>query len=369
MKLEGVRVIDLTALLPGPFLTQALADHGAEVIKIETAEGDPTRRIGLADGPSTVYFRCLNRGKRSVALNLKSMSDREALLALCDRADVFVEGFRPGVAERLGVGYETLRARNPGIVYCSLSAFGQDGPYRDRPAHDLAVEALGGALGMTLGADGLPAMPGLPAADIIAALQGLAGVLMALLRRASTGRGDHVDISLHESLVTALPNILGPALAEHRQPAVRLERTTGGAAFYQIYPTRDGRHLVLGGQEMKFVRALLEALGRPDLISLCERGPGEHQRPVIEFLSATFLTRTRDEWDEWLRGLDVCYGPVNTLPEALADPQLAARGTVHCDELGRRHLGSPIRFLREPAKPDFREPRLGASNDEYLGLR
>jgi crotonobetainyl-CoA:carnitine CoA-transferase CaiB-like acyl-CoA transferase len=366
VKLEGVRVVDLTVFLPGPFLTQALADHGAEVIKVEPPQGDPSRRLGPADGPSTAYFRCLNRGKKSVVLDLKRPHDRDALLELADSADVFVEGFRPGVAERLGLGYGTLSARNPRIVYCSLSAFGQEGPYRDRPAHDLAIEALAGVLSMTLGADGEPALPAVPAADLIAALQGLAGVLMALLRRAATGRGDYLDVALQESLVTALPNILGAALAENRQPDARLERTTGGAAFYRIYRTRDGQHIALGGQEMKFVRALLEALGRPDFVPLCERGPGEHQRPVIEFLRATFLTRTRAEWEERLRGLDLCYGPVNTLPEALADPQLAVRGTVLADELGRRHLGSPIRFRDEPARPDLREPPPGAHTAEYL---
>jgi crotonobetainyl-CoA:carnitine CoA-transferase CaiB-like acyl-CoA transferase len=361
-----MRVVDLSVFLPGPFLTQALADHGAEVIKIEPPQGDPTRHTGPADGPSTVYFRCLNRGKKSVVLDLKQPPDRAALLELADSADVLVEGFRPGVAARLGVGYETLSTRNPRLVYCSLSAFGQEGPYRDRPAHDLALEALGGVLSMTRDAHGEPALPAIPAADLIAGLQGLAGVLMALLRRATSGRGDYVDVSLHESLVTGLPNILGTTLAQNRQPDRRYERTTGGAAFYRIYATRDGRHIALGGQETKFVRALLEALGRPDFVSLCERGPGEHQRPVIDFLRATFLTRTRAEWNQWLQGLDLCYGPVNTLPEALADPQLAARGTVLVDELGRRHLGSPIRFRDEPARLDLREPALGAHTAQYL---
>src|SRR5512145_261028 len=143
MKLEGIRVIDLSLFLPGPYLTLMLADHGAEVIKVEPpGEGDPTRHLGPRDGGETVYFRNLNRGKKSVVVDLKNPGDREALLRLCDNADVFVESFRPGVVERLGVGYEALRARNPRIVYCSISAFGQQGAYRERPAHDLAVEGL-----------------------------------------------------------------------------------------------------------------------------------------------------------------------------------------------------------------------------------
>src|ERR671914_2158236 len=198
MKLQGLRVLDLTLFLPGPYLTLALADHGAEVIKIEPpGEGDPTRHLGASDGPSTVYFRNLNRGKKSVVLDLKNPQEREALLRLCESADVFVESFRPGVVDRLGVGYEHVSARNPRIVYCSISAFGQDGAYRDRPAHDLAVEALSGVLSMTLGADGKPTIPGVPVADLFASLQGLAGILMALLRRSRTGKGDYVDIAMH----------------------------------------------------------------------------------------------------------------------------------------------------------------------------
>jgi crotonobetainyl-CoA:carnitine CoA-transferase CaiB-like acyl-CoA transferase len=360
VKLEGLRVVDLSLFLPGPYLTRLLADHGAEVIKVEPpGEGDPTRHIGVADGPSTVYFRNFNRGKKSVVLDLKEPRDREALAALCDGADVFVESFRPGVAARLGVGYEALAARNPRLVYCSISAFGQEGPYRDRPSHDLGVEAVAGVLSLSLGRDGHPAMPAIPAADMVAALAGLAGVLMALLRRERTGRGDYLDVSMHDAMVSAATVIMGPALGEDRQPVARHERTTGGAAFYQIYDTADGRHVALAGQEMKFVRNLLGALGRPELAALCEKGPGPHQRPLEEFLRETFRQRTRAEWIAYLSGLDVCFGGLNTLPEALADPHLRARGMVVTDALGRRHLNTPIRFRAEPASPDLREPALG----------
>ena len=355
MKLEGLRVLDLTLFLPGPYLTLALADHGAEVIKIEPpGEGDPTRHLGPKDGASTVYFRNLNRGKKSVVLDLKNPQEREALLRLCETADVFVESFRPGVVERLGVGYDQVRARNPRIVYCSISAFGQESAYRDRPAHDLAVEALSGVLSMTLGEDGKPTIPGLPLADLLAALQGLAGVLMALLARERTGKGDYLDIAMHDSMLAGCANILGPTLAENRQPVARHERSTGGSAFYRLYETADGRHLALGGQEMKFVRALLGALGRLDLAPLCER-PGPHQQPVMAFLEQAFKNKTLKENLDFLAPLDVCYAPVNTLPEALD----AAADKLLKDELGRRHLAPPIRFRGEPARPDLREPRLG----------
>jgi crotonobetainyl-CoA:carnitine CoA-transferase CaiB-like acyl-CoA transferase len=355
MKLEGIRVIDLSLFLPGPYLTLMLADHGAEVIKVEPpGEGDPTRHLGPRDGGETVYFRNLNRGKKSVVVDLKNPAEREALLKLCDSADVFVESFRPGVVDRLGVGYEQLRARNPRIVYCSISAFGQQGAYRDRPAHDLAVEALSGVLSVTLGNDLKPTIPGLPLADLLASLHGLAGVLMALLRRETTGKGDYLDITMHDSMLAGLPNILGPTMAESRQPVARHERSLGGSAFYRLYETADGRHLALGGQEMKFVKNLLGALGRPELAPLCEK-PGPHQQPVMEFLEETFRKKTLAENLAFLAPLDVCYAPVNTLPEALA----TADQKLLRDEHGRRHLAPPIRFRDEPARPSLREPRLG----------
>ena len=355
MKLGGIRVIDLSLFLPGPYLTLALADHGAEVIKVEPpGEGDPTRQLGLKDGPSTVYFRNLNRGKKSVVLDLKNPQEREALLKLCESADVFVESFRPGVVDRLGVGYEQVSARNARIVYCSISAFGQDGPYRDRPAHDLAVEALSGVLSMTLGEDGKPTIPGLPLADLLCALNGVGAILMALVARQRTGKGDYIDLAMYDSMLAGLANILGPTFAENRQPVARHERTTGGSAFYRLYETADGRHLALGGQEMKFVRNLLGALGRPELAPLCEK-PGAHQKPVMDFLEGKFKEKTLEQNLAFLAPLDVCCAPVNTLPEALD----AARDKLLVDELGRRHLAPPIRFRDEPARPSLREPRLG----------
>jgi crotonobetainyl-CoA:carnitine CoA-transferase CaiB-like acyl-CoA transferase len=367
MKLEGIRVLDLSVFLPGPYLTLALADHGAEVIKVEApGEGDAGRHIGLSDGPSTVFFRNINRGKKSVVLDLKSDAGREALLALAEGADVFVESFRPGVVDRLGVGYAAVRSRNPGIVYCSISAFGQEGPYRHRPAHDLALEAMSGILSVSLGDDGKPAIPGIPAADVLAGLQGLAGVLMALLRRKDTGLGDYLDISMHESAVAATLNILGPTMAEGRQPVAKHERTTGGAAFYRLYETADGRHLALAGQEPKFIHALLAALGRPELAAACLAGPGPHQQPVMDFLAATFRQKPLAAWNAWLATIDVCFGPVNTLPEALADANLKARGMVMEDGAGRTHVGSAIRFRNEPAKPVLRAPALGEHTDSIL---
>lgn len=358
MKLAGIRVLDLSSFIPGPYLTLAMADHGAEVIKVEAPGGDHTRHIGLSDGPDTVYFRAFNRGKKSVVLNLKDEADRAAFLHLVDSADVVVESSRPGVAARLGIDYATLSARNPRIVYCAISAFGQDGPLAKRPAHDLALEAMTGVLGATLGADGKPAMPGIPVSDYLSALQGLSGVLMALLARERTGRGDFIDISMQETLLSATSNVMGPTLAEGRQPDVAHERTTGGGAFYRWYACGDGRMLAIAGQEKKFIEALLGHLGRLDLAPLCKE-PGPHQQPVVDLLCATFADMSLDDAGALLDRLDVCWGPVKTYPEALDDEQVAARGFIATDALGRRHIGTPIRFMHEPARLSLRAPALG----------
>lgn len=368
MKLDGLRVLDLSSFLPGPYLTLALADHGAEVIKIEQpGGGDPGRQIGPVDGEATVFFRNLNRGKKSVVLDLKTDEGREALLELCDSADVFVESFRPGVVRRLGIDHERVRTRNPRIVYCSISAFGQSGPYVSRPAHDLAVEAVSGVLGMTLGNDDQPALPGVPVADLLAGLQGLSGILMALLAREKSGVGDFIDIGMHDAMLAGCLNILGPAIAHGEQPVAKHQRTTGGSAFYRTYRTSDGRHLSLAGQEPKFVESLLGWLGRADLCELCLRGPGPHQQPVIDFLSQTFATKTAVEWDSYLSSLDVCYAVVKTLPEALDDDNAVAREMVLTDEQGHTHIAPPIRFLMQPASPVLVAPTLGKHTAEVLG--
>ncbi|HEY6981994.1 CoA transferase [Reyranella sp.] len=369
MKLEGIKVVDLSWFLPGPYLTTALADHGAEVIKIEPpGEGDPGRHIRPQDERSSVFFRNMARGKKSVVLDLKNERGRADLFRLCTEADIIVESFRPGVAARFGIGYEAVKAKNPGIVYCSISAFGQDGAYPGRAAHDLALEAMTGVLSLTLGDDGRPAIPGIPIADVVSGLHGLSGVLMALLRRQTTGKGDYIDVSMHEALMASCANVVGTAFTENKQPDVKQQRTTGGSAFYRIYDTADGRQLVLAGQEMKFVKNLLGALGKAEWVPLCE-WPGAHQKPVMEFLEATFRQKPLAHWMEWLATLDICYGPVNTLPEAIADPNLLKRGAVLTARDGRKHFAPVVRFRDEPSQPLFREPLLGEHTDGMLGHR
>ena len=193
MKLDGLRVLDLSAFLPGPHMTMMMADHGADVIMVEPANGtgEPTREVGYRDAEGiSVWFRNIARGKRSLKINLKDPDGQRFFLDLARRADVLVEAFRPGVVERLGIGYPRLAAENPGLIYCSISAFGQDGPLRDKPAHDLTVQALAGFAALNLGLeDGKPAAPNLPAADALASLMAFSAILMALYRRAGTGSG------------------------------------------------------------------------------------------------------------------------------------------------------------------------------------
>jgi crotonobetainyl-CoA:carnitine CoA-transferase CaiB-like acyl-CoA transferase len=368
MKLQGIKVVDLTWFLPGPYLTTALADHGAEVIKVEPPAGDPGREILPPDERTSVFFRNMGRGKKSVVLDLKTEQGRADLFRLACGADVIVESFRPGVAARFGVGYEDVSKKNPGIVYCSISAFGQDGAYPGRAAHDLALEAMTGVLSLTLGDDGRPAIPGIPIADVVSGLHGLSGVLMALLRRTATGRGDYIDVSMHEALMASCANVVGSAFKENRHPDVKNQRTTGGAALYRVYDTSDGRQLVLAGQEMKFIRNLLGALGKPEWAELCE-WPGAHQQPVIDFLAVTFGQKPLAHWMGYLATLDICYGPVNTLPEAIAEPNLLKRGFMVTDEAGRRHFGPVVRFKDEPSHPLYREPLLGEHTDAVLHRR
>jgi crotonobetainyl-CoA:carnitine CoA-transferase CaiB-like acyl-CoA transferase len=366
-KLAGVRVLDLGVFLPGPYLSQIMADHGADVIKLEPpGEGDPGRHIGLGEHGLSVFFRNLNRGKRSISLDLKAEAGREALLRVVESVDVFIEAFRPGVAQRLGFDYAAVSARNPRVVYCSISAFGSHGPYRDRPAHDLVCEAQAGILSLNRGSDGRPAMPPLPAADFAGATMALTGILMALYRRTQTGIGDCIDISMHDSVLSWLPNVLGPVFAEKRDLVPHHERSLGGAAFYNIYRTRDDRHVVLGAQEPKFVRALLDEWGRPDLIETCMRGPGPHQRPVIDFVQSVFETRTQSEWVQWFASRDIGFAPVRTLREAFDDPHVAARQMHLVDPLGQEHIGTPIKYALEPGAPRFECPALGEHTEAVL---
>jgi crotonobetainyl-CoA:carnitine CoA-transferase CaiB-like acyl-CoA transferase len=331
-------------------MTLMMADQGAEVIKVEPPAGDPARTMEPVEAGQSVWFRNLNRGKQSLMLDLKSEAGREHLWRLVDGADVFVEGFRPGAVKRLGFGYEEVSARNPRIVYCSISAFGQTGAMAHHPAHDLAVQALSGFLCVNDGPDGTPVVPGVPSADMAAGLTGLSAVLMALIGRERSGRGDYVDCAMFDALLPWSAHIAGGALGGGDAPASQTQRSLGGAAFYNVYRTKDARHVALGGRETKFVENLLKALDRPDLIPLGAAPPGDAQAPLRAFLQETFALRTRDEWVEWFSELDIAFAPVLDFREALTQPFVTERGLIveHADA----HQYAPaIRFLSDPWQP------------------
>ncbi len=366
MKLDGIRVIDLSLFLPGPAMTQMMADHGAEVIKIEPPSGEPNREIGLKRDGVSVYFANTHRGKKSVALNLKHEAGKEALLRLADTADVFVEAFRPGVADRLGIGTDAVRGRNPRLVYASLSAYGQTGPYAGRAAHDPAVQAMAGTMSVNEGMDGKPTMAGVAVADMLVANMGLAGIMMALYRREKTDKGDYLDLAMMDALLAAIPNNLGPPMVEKRPPVVKDERTWGGQAMLNIYETKDGRFIVLGGAELKFAANLLNAFDRPDLIDLCKLPPGEPQTPVRAFLCQLFLTKTQSAWIDWMADKDIAFAPVQNLREALDDPQVRARAMLIEDERGWEHIGNPLKFSEEPPVPQLSTAAEGEHTIEIL---
>jgi crotonobetainyl-CoA:carnitine CoA-transferase CaiB-like acyl-CoA transferase len=363
MKLSGLKVLDLSAFLPGPMLTMMLADHGAEVIKVEPAgAGEPTRSIGAVKNGQTVYFRNTQRGKRSIQIDLKDPEGLALCLKLAAEADVLVETYRPGVADRLGVGYAAVSALNPGIVYCSLSAFGQDGRYAQRPAHDSVVQALAGTLAPGQGQR--PAMPIMLSADALSAMTGLSAVLMALIGRETSGKGDYLDISMFDSLLAWTAPFVGEVFSKGEAPEAATSRFWGGAALYDLYETADGRWLSMGGSEPKFAENLLNGFGRPDLIPAAETPPGKGQAPVRAFLQETFRTRSLAEWEAWFEGRDICWAPVRDLVEAYADPFLVERGMLAYDAEGSEVIGTPIRFAAEPAQIDPKAPGKNEHGEE-----
>jgi crotonobetainyl-CoA:carnitine CoA-transferase CaiB-like acyl-CoA transferase len=368
MKLSGTRVLDLSLFLPGPTVSLMMADHGADVIKIEnTSEGEPNRAIGQKRGEETVYFSATHRGKRSLSLNLKSSAGLEIFGRLAATADVLLESFRPGVMKRLGIDYDAINAVNPRIVYASISAYGQNGPLAQDPAHDLAVEAMCGLLSNNVDRDGRPCLPAMPAGDMLAATITLSGILMALLRREQTGRGDYLDVAMMDAIFACMPNSVGAVFADHRAPVPQEERIWGGAAFYRIYETADGRYVALGGSEIKFCRNLLAALDREDLIPLCELPPGRGQLPVVEFLTSTFRSRRQAQWVDFMTALDVCFAPVNDLRQGFDLEQTRVREMLITEPDGKEHIGTPYKFRGEPGQPALDAPGHGEHSEALLG--
>jgi crotonobetainyl-CoA:carnitine CoA-transferase CaiB-like acyl-CoA transferase len=360
-KLSGITVVDLSVFLPGPMMTLMMADQGARVIKVEPPAGDPAREQAPFNTPKhgghSVWFANLNRGKESIALDLKSDAGKACLRELIAQADVFVEGFRPGAMARLGFDYAAVKTLKPDIVYCSISAFGQDVALAGHPAHDMAVQALAGFLSVNDGSDGTPVVPGAPAADMAAGLTALSATLMALVARDRTGKGAYIDCAMFDSLLPWCAHTAGSAIMGGAAPRSQEQRSLGGAAFYQVYTTMDGKHIALGGREMKFARNLLTALGRDDLLPHAERPAGQ-QGELIGFLSETFARKSRDEWILWFADKDVAFAPVLDFREALDSDHVAARGLLMESPGGGMQIAPAIRFSGEEWTPG-QVPKLG----------
>jgi alpha-methylacyl-CoA racemase len=302
--LHGVRVLDLTRLLPGAYATLLLADLGADVVKVEDPRGGDLMRTlpPLADGRN-VYFERLNRNKRSITLDLRTPDAAAVLDALCARADVVVDSFRPSTARRLGVDPVTLRARHPRLICASISGFGQDGPYVERAAHDINYQALAGLLKP-------PELPGPLVGDIGAAMQAAVGILAALLQQARTGAGSIVDVSIHEA---AMAWSMFPSTSDLVN------------ACYNVYETSDGQWLALGALEPKFWAGFCQRIGRPDLVPL-QQAQGEERARVFREVQDVIRSRTRDEWLAAFADADVCLSTIYTPEEVEGDPHVVERG-------------------------------------------
>jgi crotonobetainyl-CoA:carnitine CoA-transferase CaiB-like acyl-CoA transferase len=328
MPLTGIRVLDLTRLLPGPLCTMLLADMGADVVKIEEPpSGDYMRWTPpLVDGQSAL-FNAVNRNKRSLTLNLKSDSGRELLLLLAEIADVLVEGNRPGVMARLGLGWDTLHARNPKLVMCSITGYGQDGPFASRAGHDLNYMAASGALGLNGERDGPPIPLSVQVADIGGGgLHPAVAILGALVAVGRGAEGRWIDASMMDGAISWLALALA-AQGGGEQVRRGDQRLAGRYACYRVYECKDGGFYSVGALEPKFWAALCTSVARPDLFEL-QFAEGEDGVRAHQAMESVFMSRTRAEWELQLDGLDVCCEPVLELAEVANHPQVVARGLI-----------------------------------------
>lgn len=375
--LAGIRVLDLSLQLPGPFCTLMMADYGADVIKVD----EPAPRVrnpfaGETWGGSPAD-RYLNRGKRSLTLNLKTEEGKEIFRALSVAADVVIEGFRPGVMERLGVDYATLSAANPRLVYCSVSGYGQTGPMRAVAGHDINYLSYAGVLGLCGREGEPPAIPPVQIGDLFGgAMMALSGILMALRRRDATGRGCWVDISMTDGAMSMLSIHAAAVLAGMPPPERGDMILTGMFPCYETYRCAGGGFVSIGALEGWFWKGLVTALGREDLNGL-QYASGDEGARVKAEIGAIFASRTRDEWVAFFQDKDVCFSPVLALGEALDHPNVSARGMVVEVESpfgGKdKQLGPPLKFRSPDEEKDGnrervprRAPRLGEHDEEIL---
>lgn len=356
--LAHLRMLDLSRQLPGPFCSMLLADFGVDVLAIANP-----------DDPMGIGIPFLARNKRHMTLNLKSPAGRDIFLRLAAQSDIILEGYRPGVPARLGIDYDTLRVHNPRLIYCSISGYGQDGPYRDRVGHDVNYLGYAGVLNFVGTAGGPPVIPGVQIADIGGgSLTAAVGILTAVIARAQTGCGQFVDIAMLDGSVTWNAYHILMWLLAGCLPARGGEQLTGRYPCYNVYETRDARHVTVGAFEPHFWATLCRHFGRADFIER-QWDEGDGREEMFRFFRAAFREKTLAEWMRELGDQDICFGPVNTLEETFADPQLRHRQMVFdLDTPSGRAMtiGTPIKLSETPATLRTPPPGFGEHTDGVL---
>ncbi|MGE5417699.1 MAG: CaiB/BaiF CoA transferase family protein [Acidobacteriota bacterium] len=369
LPLEGIKVLDLSRLLPGPFASQILSNFGAEVIKVEdTGLGDYLRLIPPVINDMSALFHSINRGKKSIKIDLSKSDGQELFKKIAAGADVLLEGFRPGVMDKLGVGYNELHQINPRLIYCSLTGYGSSGPYRDHAGHDLNYLSYSGIAGLTGRAGEQPVIPGLQIADIGGgALWAVIAILMALQARSITGQGQFCDTAMMDGVVSWMPFALALWNAGDPLPRRSREVLNGGYACYNIYETSDDKYVSIGAIEYKFWADFCSKLDKADLAPR-QMDPAQQETMIAE-LSALFKTRTRDEWVDLFKDSDVCFSPVLEFEEAAQSQHLRERQMIiEVDDEGfkGRVMGNPIKLSETPGQVPTHAPLPGEHTDDLL---
>lgn len=356
--LGRLKVLDLSRQLPGPFCSMMLADLGADVVCVASP-----------NDPMGIGIPFLARNKRHITLNLKSDRGRDILLRLVDRVDIVLEGYRPGVPQRLGIDYATLQQRNPRLIYCSISGYGQDGPYRDRVGHDVNYLGYAGVLNFIGEGGGAPVIPGVQIADIAGGgLMATVGILAAVIGREQTGRGQLVDIAMLDGALACNAYHILMWFIKGQLPQRGGEQLTGRYPCYAVYETKDGRHVTVGAFEPHFWATLCRELGHEEFIA-AQWDEGDRREEMFRVLRDAFRRKTLAEWMGQLSDKEICFGPVNTLEETFADPQLRHRQMVVEMEgpLGKTPaIGTPIKLSETPASIRTPPPYFGQHTDTVL---